>query len=122
MFWREKVQKFSRTEVEFSLNEEYVIVRKRGEIGVFRDELPDKFVGVFYQTFSPRGVRVSEIDLGVQHFCDELVFSELGSVVGGDGKDVMFKWPEHLYHEFGHSFSVLALGGVVKIFRGLTEV
>ena len=46
---------------------------------------------------------MSEIDLGVQHFCDVLVFSELSSVVGGDGKDMTLERPEQLDYDLGHS-------------------
>ena len=50
-----------------------------------------------------RIVRVSEIDLGVQHFCNVLVFSELGTIVGGDGKDMAFERPEQLDDDFLNS-------------------
>ena len=70
---------------------EYVIVRERGEIGADGYVLPDEFVCVLDETFLPRRVGVSEIDFCMQHFCDVFVVCELGSVVGGDGEDVVFK-------------------------------
>ena len=74
--------------------------------------MPDKLVGVLDKPLFPRGVRVSEIDLGVQHFCDVLVFSELSSVVGGDGKDMTLERPEQLDYDLGHSLCVLSLRGL----------
>ena len=55
---------------------------------------------------------MGEIDFSVQHSFDVFVFGELGSVVGGDGDDVVLKRPEQLDDEFCHSFGVL-------VFRGL---
>ena len=55
---------------------------------------------------------MSEIDLGVQHFCNVLVFSELSTVVSGDGKDMAFERPEQLDDDFGHSFCILSLRGL----------
>ena len=51
---------------------------------------------------------MGEVDFGVQHSCDVFVLGELGSVVGGDGEDAVFKRPEHLYYKHGHGFGVLA--------------
>ena len=55
---------------------------------------------------------MSEIDLSVQYFCDVLVFSELGSVVGGDGKDMMLKRAEQLDDDLGHSLCILTHRGL----------
>ena len=35
---------------------------------------------------------MSEVDFGMEHFCDVFVNGELGFVVGCDGEDVSFKW------------------------------
>lgn len=99
---------FSWAEVEFSLHMEDVIVRERGEIGAVGDVLADELVGILNKVLLPRGVWVSEEDLGVERFGDEFVFGELGSVVGGDGKDVVFKWLEHPDNEPGHRICVLS--------------
>ena len=54
---------------------------------------------------------MSEIDLGVQYFCNIIVFSELGSVVGGDGEDMVFERAQHLYDKPCHSLGILAFWG-----------
>ena len=108
MFWRGKVQKFSWTEVDFGLDVEDVIVREGGEIGAVRYILPDEFVGVFDESLFPGGVRVCEIDLGMELSGDVFVFGELGAVVGGDGEDVTLERAEHLHDEPGDSLGVLA--------------
>ena len=54
---------------------------------------------------------MSEIDLGVQHFCDVLVVGELGSVVGGEGEDMVFERTQHLYDKPCHSLGILAFWG-----------
>ncbi len=48
-------------------------------------------------------------DLGVKHFGNVLMLSELGSVVGGDGTDVLFERSEQLNDDFGYGCGVLAL-------------
>ena len=111
MFWRRKVQKFSWPEVDFSLDVEDVIGREGGEIGVLWDKLTDELVCVFDEAFLPGGVWVCEIDLGVELFGDIFVVGELGSVVGGDGEDMVFERAQHLYDKPCHSLGILAFWG-----------
>ena len=58
---------------------------------------------------------MSEIDLGVQHFCDMFVVGELGSVVGGEGEDMVFERAQHLYDKPCHSLGILAFFGDLAI-------
>ncbi len=67
------------------------IVGESGEIGAVGDVLPDEFVCILDETLLPRGIRVGEEDFGMQLLCDVFVLGELGSVVCGDGTDVLFK-------------------------------
>ena len=111
MFWRRKVQKFSWSEVDLSLDVEDVIGREGGEIGVFGDILTDELVCVFDEAFLPGGVRVCEIDLGMEHFGDIFVVGELGSVVCGDGEDMVFERAQHLYDKPCHNLGIPAFWG-----------
>ena len=54
---------------------------------------------------------VGKIDFGVKLLGNILVVSELGPVVGGDGKNMAFKGAEHLHHKTGDSLGVLSFRG-----------
>ena len=56
-----------------------------------------------------------EIDLGMEQFCDIFVVGELGSVVGGEGEDMVFERAQHLYDKPCHSLGILAFLGALAI-------
>lgn len=70
--------------------------------------MPDKFVSVFNEALLPGIIGVSEEHFGVQHLCDVFVIGELGSVVGGNGKDMPFKRTQKLHDKTSDSLGVLA--------------
>lgn len=59
------------------------------EVGVFRDVLPDEFVGIFDGSFLPRGIGVGEKDGSLEDHGDKMVGSEFESVISGDRADVI---------------------------------
>lgn len=72
------------------------------------DVVTNDLVCVFDEAFLPGRVWVCAIDLGMEHLGDIFVVGELGSVVGGDGEDMVFERAQHLYDKPCHSLGILA--------------
>lgn len=71
--------------------------------------MPDESIDIFNGTFLPRGIGISEIDLGSYGPGDPPVTSELRPVVRRDGPDHSLVWHEQMNDGFSHFPGVLAM-------------
>ena len=105
-----EVQFFSRTAVKFELNRVYEFIGEVTENRPFWDVLAYKLVGVLDQAFLPGGIRVCEIDFGIQFLGNALMLGEFRSVVGGDGVHHGLVGQQQVDDGVGHRFRVFPLG------------
>ena len=60
------------------------------ECGLFRDVLPDQFVGIFIQASFPGRIGMGEVKISLKPLSDDLVASKLGTVIRSNRQDFFF--------------------------------